>query len=65
MTSRRDDNTESDRAEHLPADVRPDGLHELEPHQQTIERVANLYFEGCRRVAGAITALKSRLRDDD
>ncbi len=56
---------ETDRSEHLSADVRPDGLHELEPHQQTIERVANLYFEGCRRVAGAITALKSRLRDDD
>ncbi len=49
--------------EHLPAEVAPRGLEKLEPHQQSVERVARVYYEGCRRVASAITAIKRRLKN--
>ena len=49
--------------ENLPARSEGRELEKLEPYQQKIERFADVYYEGCRRVAGLITSLKDQFED--
>ncbi|MFB6262840.1 MAG: hypothetical protein ABEL76_04335 [Bradymonadaceae bacterium] len=49
----------------LPVRPRRDQLEELEPHQRTIERVADVYYRACRSVAKTIRTVKEQLDGDD
>lgn len=64
--TRREDGDEGGEAPraHLPVESGTQNLEDLEPHQRRIERVASLYFAGCRTVARAITAFKEQLGDE-
>ncbi len=42
----------------LPIRPDPENIAELEPHQERIERIASVYFEGCRQLARGIRSLK-------
>lgn len=64
MTRGDDDGDEEWRA-HLPVEAGTQNLEELEPHQQTVERMASVYFAGCRTAARAITAIKNQLSDGE
>jgi hypothetical protein len=45
----------------LPVEHREEDLEELEPHQQTIERVAGVYYGACDRMARVIRTIKNQL----
>lgn len=49
----------------LPVERREEDLEELEPHQQTIERMAAVYYGACDRVARAIRTVKNQLGTSD
>lgn len=54
-------------SEDQPIEPRPesDELAELEPHQQAIERAADVYFSFCRTLARGINRIKEATGDDD
>ena len=60
-----DDDDRHEQTRDLPMESSRREVGELKPHQKTIERFATAYYEGCRKVAGVITAIKRRIGKDE